>query len=134
MSSAAKDLLERGVREEERKLPDVLETNWSDLMEIEFKKKIFVNVPVNFEAPDGLKMAKNDMLSEIFEFVWFFSDAMILGNVWLGWRPCTRLYVHLIRQYSAQRFVIIPTAAACKWLLLSIRNVWNLLIFHFISV
>ena len=69
MGSAAKDLLERGVREEERKLPDVLETNWSDLMEIEFKKKIFVNVPVNFEAPDGLKMAKNDMLSEIFEFV-----------------------------------------------------------------
>ena len=69
MSAAAKDLFERGVREEERKLADVLETNWSDLMDIELKKKIFVNVPVNFESPDGLKMAKSDFLSELFEFV-----------------------------------------------------------------
>lgn len=45
-----------------------LETTWADLMDTELKKKVFVNVPVNWEPPNGLKFAKDDFLSEIFDF------------------------------------------------------------------
>ena len=34
----------------------------------ETKKKIFTNVPVNWELPDGLKMAKDDVISQIIAF------------------------------------------------------------------
>jgi len=68
VSTAAKDLIEKGVKERELDISALLETDWSDLMDTETKKKIFPNVPINWEQPNGLKMAKGDILSEIFAF------------------------------------------------------------------
>jgi hypothetical protein len=66
VSAAAKDLLEKGVREQEKDVSAVLETNWTDLLELELKKKVFVNVPLNHEQPDGLRLPINELLSELF--------------------------------------------------------------------
>jgi len=66
VSTAAKELIEKGVREQELDISAVLETTWIDLFEKETKKKVFPNVPINWEQPDGLKFAKDDLLSQIF--------------------------------------------------------------------
>jgi hypothetical protein len=65
----AKDLLEKGVREQEKDVSACLETSWSLLLQLELKKKVFVNVPLNFEPPEeGLKLPQNELLSELFVF------------------------------------------------------------------
>ena len=66
VSQAAKDLLEKGLREQELDVSALLEQDWLEVFEAEVKKKVFPNVPLNWEKPDGLKMAKDDILSEIF--------------------------------------------------------------------
>ena len=66
VSSAAKDLLEKGVREQEKDVSACLETSWSDLLQLELKKKVFVNVPLNFAHAHGLKLPQNELLSELF--------------------------------------------------------------------
>lgn len=65
--TAAKDFLEKGLREQEMDVSALLETSWSEMMELETKKKVFPNVPINWEIPNGLLMAKDDILSEIFQ-------------------------------------------------------------------
>jgi len=67
VSSTARDLLEKGVKESEKDLSATLEINYSDLMDIELKKKVFVNVPLTWESPLGLKHAKDDLFSELFD-------------------------------------------------------------------
>ncbi len=68
MSSAAKNLLEKGVRDQgEKDVSACLETSWSDLLQLELKKKVFVYVPLNFAAhAHGLKLPQNELLSELF--------------------------------------------------------------------
>ena len=68
MSTIARELFEKGVREMEKDMSSSLETTSDDLMNGELKKKVFVNVPINFEAPDGFKLPKDDFLSQICEF------------------------------------------------------------------
>jgi len=67
VSTAAKELIEKGLREKELDVSALLETTWQEMFEKETKKKIFANVPINWEAPEGVKMAKDDMWSQIFE-------------------------------------------------------------------
>merc|ERR1719410_3319595 len=67
VSSVAKDLVEKGLREMELDFSSYLETNYQELFEKETKKKIFANVPVNWEMPIGLKMPKDDIFSQIIE-------------------------------------------------------------------
>merc|ERR1712106_450447 len=62
-----KELIEKGLREKELDVSALLETTWQEMFEKETKKKIFANVPINWEAPEGVKMAKDDMWSQIFE-------------------------------------------------------------------
>ena len=68
VSSVAKDLVEKGLREMELDFASYLETDYQELFEKETKKKIFTNVPVNWELPDGLKIAKDDVISQIIAF------------------------------------------------------------------
>lgn len=68
VSTAAKDLIEKGLRQQELDVSSMLEMDWSDVMEIETKKKVFPNVPTNWEKPDGLKMIKDDIVWQIFAF------------------------------------------------------------------
>ena len=67
VSQVAKDLVEKGLREMELDFSSYLETTYQELFEKETKKKIFANVPVNWEMPIGLKMAKDDIFSQIIE-------------------------------------------------------------------
>jgi len=67
VSTAAKELVEKGLRENELDVSALLETTWQEMFEKETKKKVFANVPINWEAPDGAKMAKDDIWSQIFE-------------------------------------------------------------------
>ena len=67
VSQVAKDLVEKGLREMELDFSSHLETTFQDLFEKETKKKIFENVPVNWEMPIGLKMAKDDIFSQIID-------------------------------------------------------------------
>jgi len=67
VSSAAKELMEKGLREQELDISSMLEVDWVEAMEAEAKKKVFPNVPINWEEPDGLKPRKESFL-EIFSF------------------------------------------------------------------
>jgi hypothetical protein len=49
-------------------LADFLEVTMSDMLQKETKKKIFVNVPLTFDRPDGLKFSTGDLMSQNFEF------------------------------------------------------------------
>ena len=50
-------------------LADFLEISMDEMMAKEAKKRIFVNVPLTFERPLGLKFAKqDDLTSQLFEF------------------------------------------------------------------
>jgi len=66
VSSVARDLVEKGVRESEKDMSSSLETGYADLMEAELKKKVFVNVPVTWESPTGLRV-KGDLFSQLFD-------------------------------------------------------------------
>ena len=68
VSQAAKDLLEKGLREQELDVSALLEADWADVMDMETKKKVFPNVPTTWEEPQGLRPPKDDVLSEIFAF------------------------------------------------------------------
>merc|ERR1712112_267088 len=65
VSSVAKDLIEKGLREMELDFSSHLETTYQEMFEKETKKKIFTYVPVNWELPDGLKLAQDDIFSQI---------------------------------------------------------------------
>ena len=65
VSSVAKDLIEKGLREMELDFSSHLETTYQEMFEKETKKKIFTNVPVNWELPDGIKLAQDDIFSQI---------------------------------------------------------------------
>ena len=41
---------------------DFLEVTMSEMMQKETKKKIFVNVPLTFDRPDGFRFSKQDDL------------------------------------------------------------------------
>jgi len=68
VSSAARDLFGKGIREKEKDMSAVLENTLQDSINTELKRKISDTVALNWEAPDGLKFAKDDFLSEIFVF------------------------------------------------------------------
>ena len=59
--------MEKGLREQELDISSMLEVDWVETMEAEVKKKVFPNVPINWEEPDGLKPRKESFL-EIFSF------------------------------------------------------------------
>ena len=65
VSSVAKDLIEKGLREMELDFASHLENSYEEMFEKETKKKIFTNVPVNWDSPDGLKMTSDDIFSQI---------------------------------------------------------------------
>merc|ERR1711874_366218 len=65
VSAVAKQLL-KGVGDQEADVSASLETTWQDMMDIELKRKVWINVPLNFERPAGLKLPKEDVLSEMF--------------------------------------------------------------------
>ena len=44
MSSVARDLVEKGVRESEKDMSSSLETGYADLMEAELKKKVSLSI------------------------------------------------------------------------------------------
>lgn len=67
VSSVAKDLIEKGLREMELDFASHLENSYEEMFEKETKKKIFTNVPVNWEMPDGLKMKNDDIFSQIID-------------------------------------------------------------------
>jgi len=67
VSSEANMLIEKGIREDEKDIADALENKAADMMEAELKKKVFVNVALNWEEPVGLKFKKDDFLSEVFD-------------------------------------------------------------------
>jgi len=79
VSAVAKDLIEKGLREMELDFASHLENSYEEMFEKETKKKIFTNVPVNWEMPDGLKMKADDIFSQIIDvssdFFLLFSDA-----------------------------------------------------------
>ena len=47
-------------------LTQYLELTMEDMMNTEYKKKVFVNVPLTYERPDGLKFPKNDVTEDYF--------------------------------------------------------------------
>lgn len=47
-------------------LTQYLEITMEDMMSTEYKKKVFVNVPLTFERPVGFKFPKQDNVSEHF--------------------------------------------------------------------
>ena len=48
---------------------DFLEVTMSEMMQKETKKKIFVNVPLTFDRPDGFRFSKqDDLMSELMDF------------------------------------------------------------------
>merc|ERR1719436_202346 len=47
-------------------LSQYLEITFEDLMNTEYKKKVFVNVPLTYERPNGSKFPKNDVVTEYF--------------------------------------------------------------------
>jgi len=49
-------------------LADFLEISMSDMLQKEAKKKIFVNVPITFDRPEGLRFIKDDVVSRNFDF------------------------------------------------------------------
>lgn len=49
-------------------LADFLEVTMSDMLQKETKKRIFVNVPLTFDRPDGFKFPNEDAMSQNFEF------------------------------------------------------------------
>ena len=50
-------------------LTQYLEFTMEDMMSTEYKKKVFVNVPLTYERPLGVKFPKNDSLSDYFNYV-----------------------------------------------------------------
>ena len=68
MSIAAKELFNKGIKDTDKDVSAVLEKTMEDYMTSEVKRNISEKVPLNWEEPVGLKFAKDDLLSEIFDF------------------------------------------------------------------
>ena len=66
VSQAAK-FINKNLPQMEWNIEDYLETTYEDMFSTEAKKKIFVNVPLTFERPNGLAFPKEDILSQQFE-------------------------------------------------------------------
>ncbi len=65
----AAKFLNRPLPEMEWNVSDYLEITMEEMMGKETKKRIFVNVPLTFDRPNGLKFSKqDDLVSEFFEF------------------------------------------------------------------
>ncbi len=61
--------INRPLPEMEWNISDYLEITMEEMMGKETKKRIFVNVPLTFDRPNGLKFAKqDDLLTQFFEF------------------------------------------------------------------
>ena len=65
VAQAAK-FINKGLPQMEWNIAEYLETSYEDMFSTEAKKKIFVNVPLTFERPNGLAFPKNDVLSNHF--------------------------------------------------------------------
>ena len=65
VAQAAK-FINKSLPQMEWNIADYLETTYEDMFSTEAKKKIFVNVPLTFERPNGLAFPKNDVLSNHF--------------------------------------------------------------------
>ncbi|TRY61909.1 hypothetical protein TCAL_13364 [Tigriopus californicus] len=65
VSQVAKTMFKK-LPEMEWDLSQYLDITIDDMMTVETKKTIFVNVPLNFERPTGLKFPKNDLTDQIF--------------------------------------------------------------------
>jgi len=65
VSSVAKNLL-KGIGEQEADVSKSLETTWQEMMEVELKRKVWINVPINFEKPEGINLPKHEVLNQIF--------------------------------------------------------------------
>ena len=61
MSTTAKELVEKGLRQNELDVSALLEITWQEMFEKETKKTVFANVPIYWEAPDGVMMDKDDI-------------------------------------------------------------------------
>jgi len=68
VSIAAKELINKGIKDTDKDVSAVLEKTMEDYMTSEVKRNISEKVPLNWEEPVGLKFAKDDLLSEIFDF------------------------------------------------------------------
>ena len=49
-------------------LSEFLEVSMEEMMAAETRKKVFVNVPLTFERPAGLRAAKGDLTAKYFKF------------------------------------------------------------------
>ena len=65
VAQAAK-FINKSLPQMEWNIAEYLETTYEDMFSTEAKKKIFVNVPLTFERPNGLAFPKNDVLSNHF--------------------------------------------------------------------
>jgi len=66
VSTVARNLL-KGIGEQEADVSKSLETTWQEMMDVELKRKVWINVPINFVKPDGILHSKDyDVLSQIF--------------------------------------------------------------------
>merc|ERR1719510_1038190 len=66
VAQAAK-FINKNLPQMEWNLEDYLEISQDDMFATEAKKKIFVNVPLTFERPIGVKFPKFDVLDNYFE-------------------------------------------------------------------
>ena len=66
VAAAAKKLCTR-LPQMEFDLSEFLEFSMEEMMAEETKKKVFVNVPLTFERPQGLRAAKGDLTSKYFK-------------------------------------------------------------------
>ena len=65
VSQAAK-FINKNLPQMEWNIADYLDITAEDMFATEAKKKIFVNVPLTFERPQGCAFAKDDLLSNYF--------------------------------------------------------------------
>ena len=67
VAAAAKKLCSR-LPSMEFDLSEFLEVSMEEMMAAETRKKVFVNVPLTFERPTGLRAAKGDLTAKYFKF------------------------------------------------------------------
>ena len=66
VAAAAKKLCSR-LPSMEFDLSEFLEVSMEEMMAAETRKRVFVNVPLTFERPQGLRAAKGDLTSKYFK-------------------------------------------------------------------
>jgi len=57
---------EAPVAQPEWNVNDILEDTYQDMFEVETKKKVFVNVPLTFERPQGFNLPNHEIVSSLF--------------------------------------------------------------------